>query len=72
VTGADRSAIPAAFWMTPDSVVEASLAAFARRQLIVIPGWRYKILMGALRVIPSSLTRWGSVYFVRRFRKSRN
>jgi short-subunit dehydrogenase len=71
VTGADRSAIPAAFWMTPDSVVEASLAAFARRQLIVIPGWRYKILMGALRLIPGSLTRWGSVYFVRRFRKNK-
>lgn len=71
VTGADRSAIPAGFWMTADSVVEASLAAFARRQLIVIPGWRYKLLIGALRVIPSSLTRRGSVYFVRRFRKNK-
>ena len=71
VTGSDRSAIPAAFWMTPDSVVEASLAAFARRQLIVIPGWRYKLLIGALRVIPGSVVRWGSVYFVRRFRKNK-
>jgi short-subunit dehydrogenase len=71
VTGADRSAIPASFWMTPDSVVEASLEAFARRQLIVIPGWRYKLLIGALRLIPGGLTRWGSVYFVRRFRKNK-
>jgi short-subunit dehydrogenase len=71
VTGADRSAIPAGFWMTPDSVVEASLAAFAKRTLIVIPGWRYKVLIGALRLIPGSLTRWGSVYFVRRFRKNK-
>jgi short-subunit dehydrogenase len=71
VTGADRSAIPAGFWMTPDSVVEESLSAFARRQLIVIPGWRYRMLIGALRMIPSGLTRWGSVYFVRRFRKNK-
>lgn len=71
VTGADRSAIPAGFWMTPDSVVEASLAGFARRQLIVIPGWRYRLLVGALRMFPGALVRWGSVYFVRRFRKSR-
>ena len=71
VTGADRSAIPAAFWMTPDTVVETSLAAFAKRQLIVIPGWRYKLLIGVLRMIPSSLTRWGSVSFVRRFRKNK-
>ncbi|MEO5922977.1 MAG: SDR family NAD(P)-dependent oxidoreductase [Bryobacteraceae bacterium] len=71
VTGADRSAIPAAFWMTPDSVVEASLAGFAQRKLFVIPGWRYKLLIGALRAIPGPLVRWGSVYFVRRFRKSR-
>jgi len=71
VTGADRSAIPASFWMTPDSVVEASLEGFARRKLFVIPGWRYKLLMGALRIIPSPLVRWGSVYFVRRFRKNK-
>lgn len=71
VTGADRSAIPAGFWMTPDSVVETSLAAFARRQLIVIPGWRYQLLIGALRLIPAKLVRWGSVYFVRRFRKNK-
>ena len=71
VTGADRSAIPAKLWMTADSVVKASLEGFARRKLFVIPGWRYKLLMGALRTIPSPLVRWGSVYFVRRFRKNK-
>jgi uncharacterized protein len=71
VTGADRSAIPAQFWMTPDSVVRTSLAAFARGQLIVIPGWRYKLLIGVLRILPAAWIRWGSVYFVRRFRKSK-
>jgi len=72
VTGADRAAIPTAFWMTPDSVVEASLAGFAQRKLFVIPGWRYQLLIGVLRLIPGSLVRWGSVYFVRRFRKNKN
>ncbi|MEO8099632.1 MAG: SDR family NAD(P)-dependent oxidoreductase [Acidobacteriota bacterium] len=69
VLGADRSAIPAAFWMTADSVVEASLRAFPKRTLFVVPGWRYKILVGILRVIPSGLMRWGSVGAVRRFRR---
>ncbi len=72
VTGTDRSAIPGWLWMTPDSVVETSLAAFAKRALIVVPGWRYQLLVGALRVIPGALMRWGSVYFVRRFRKSKS
>lgn len=71
VTGTNRSAIPSAFWMTPDTVVRASLDAFARRELIVIPGWRYKLLMGAVRALPGAWVRWGSVYFVRRFRKNK-
>jgi uncharacterized protein len=71
VLGADRSAIPSGFWMTSDSVVDASLAAFAERRLFVVPGWRYKLLVGALRIIPGPFVRWGSVYFVRRFRKNK-
>jgi short-subunit dehydrogenase len=70
VTGTNRSAIPSGFWMTPDSVVRASLEAFARRQLIVIPGWRYQLLMGLVRALPGAWVRWGSVYFVRRFRRN--
>jgi short-subunit dehydrogenase len=70
-TGTDRSAIPSAMWMTPDSIVKASLEAFAERKLIVIPGWRYKLLMGFIRAIPGAWVRWGSVYFVKRYRKSK-
>ncbi|MEI9812635.1 MAG: SDR family NAD(P)-dependent oxidoreductase [Acidobacteriota bacterium] len=71
VTGTNRSAIPAAMWMTPDSIVTASLEGFARRKLIVIPGWRYRLLMGFVRAIPGAWVRWGSVYFVARYRKSK-
>lgn len=70
VTRADRSAIPAAFWLTPDFVVEESLQAFARRKLFVIPGWRYKLVAAFLRAVPAPVIRWGSVYFVRRYRRS--
>ncbi|MEP6962057.1 MAG: SDR family NAD(P)-dependent oxidoreductase, partial [Acidobacteriota bacterium] len=69
VTGTDRSAIRSSLWMTADSVVEASLEGFARRKLFVVPGWRYKMLVGALRVIPAGLIRWGSIRAVQRFRK---
>lgn len=70
-TGTDRSAIPSAMWMTADSIVKASLQAFAQRKLIVIPGWRYKLLMGFIRAIPGAWVRWGSVYFVQRYRKTK-
>lgn len=70
-TGTDRSAISSKFWMTPDSVVQASLDGFAQRKLFVIPGWRYRLLVGVLRVLPGSVIRWGSVYFVRRYRKAK-
>jgi short-subunit dehydrogenase len=70
-TGTDRSAIPSSLWMTADSIVNASLAAFAQRKLIVIPGWRYQLLMGLVRALPGSWLRWGSVHFVKRYRKNR-
>ncbi|MEP7351705.1 MAG: SDR family NAD(P)-dependent oxidoreductase [Acidobacteriota bacterium] len=69
VTGMDRSALPSYMWMTADSVVEASLAGFARRKLFVIPGWRYKALIAFLACVPGPLKRWGSIYAVQRFRR---
>lgn len=71
VTHADRSAIPKSFWLTADFVVEGSLRAFQRRKLFVIPGWRYKLLTAFLRILPGPLVRWGSVYFVRRYRRGK-
>lgn len=72
LTGADRSAIPMGFWCTPDGVVDESLRALAERKLFVIPNWRYKVLMGFVRAIPSALVRWGSVYFVKLYRKNKH
>jgi short-subunit dehydrogenase len=71
VTRADRSAIPKSFWLTADFVVDESLRALERRKLFVIPGWRYKILTEFLGILPGPLVRWGSIYFVRRYRRGK-
>lgn len=51
----DRKKIPAWMWMTADEVVAASLRALDRGQLIVIPGWRYRLLAGLMRAFPRPL-----------------
>ncbi len=42
--GLDTGTIPALLWLKADDVVEASLSAFDRGKVIVVPGWKYKIL----------------------------
>jgi uncharacterized protein len=44
VIGMDRSRIPRWMWMPADDVVDASLKGFAADQLIVVPGWMYKVI----------------------------
>ena len=52
VLGVDRKFISGAWWMSAEDVVEASLKGLEKGQLFVIPGWRYKLLVGFLRMIP--------------------
>ena len=59
----DRSVIPSYMWMTAEEVVDASLRSLKRNKLIVIPGWRYKLLVGLSRWIPRSLLHAVSVRF---------
>ncbi|HVN03347.1 MAG TPA: SDR family oxidoreductase [Bryobacteraceae bacterium] len=51
----DRKAIPRWMWMSADEVVESSLRALDRGQLVVIPGWRYRLLVGLMRGFPRPL-----------------
>jgi short-subunit dehydrogenase len=54
--GLDRGRIaPRAFWLTAEGVVEASLQGLKRKQLFVIPGWRYRLLVGVLTKLPTAL-----------------
>jgi hypothetical protein len=67
--GVERSRIPASLWMTADFVVDESLHGFDRRRLFVIPGWRYKLLVRMLRLLPDGLVRWGSIRTATRYKQ---
>jgi short-subunit dehydrogenase len=55
VLGVDRKKVAGEkLWMSASDVVDASLAGFEKGKLVVIPGWRYKALVGVL----GSLPRW--------------
>ncbi len=56
VLGEDRGSLaPPSLWLTADAVVDASLKGLANRSLFVIPGWRYKLVVGLLRTLPTAL-----------------
>jgi len=65
----DRSRVPASLWMTADFVVEESLRGFDARKLFVIPGWRYKLLVRALKILPDVLIRFGSIRAAQRYKR---
>jgi len=67
--GMDRSRIPASWWMTADVVVEESLRGFGRGKLFVIPGWRYKLLVWIIKLVPSGLMQWGSIRAAQRYKQ---
>ena len=67
--GMDRSAVPASLWMTAEFVVAESLRGFDRRTLFVVPGWRYKLLVWMLRLLPGGLIRWGSIRIAQRYKR---
>ena len=58
VLGSDRKQIAKQLWMRADFVVGESLAALASRQLIVIPGWRYKLIVAIGTRLPLSWRLW--------------
>jgi short-subunit dehydrogenase len=68
----DRNRIPRSMWMTPDFVVDESLAAFQKGTLFVIPGWRYKALVGAMRVLPAPVLRAATIRAVQRYREKKD
>ena len=67
----DRSPIPKQLWLDAGFVVAESLRAFDRGQLIVVPGWRYKIIVAFLRATPGAIMRRISAALGRRYRKSK-
>ncbi len=68
----DRSAIPQSLWMTADFVVEDSLRNFDRAKLVVIPGWRYKLIVAGMKMIPAGMMRRLSRGGTQRFRRPKD
>lgn len=55
VMGMDRTKIAKSLWLTSRDVVENSLRGLEKNRLFVIPGWRYRLLVGFTRLLPRSL-----------------
>jgi uncharacterized protein len=51
----DKRTIPGYMWMSAEEVVDASLRGLKHDKLIVIPGWKYKLLVGISQWIPRRL-----------------
>ncbi len=64
--GMDRARIPKSWWMSSEDVVAESFRGLAHNRLIVIPGFRYKALVAALRWVPPALYEVGSAVYARR------
>jgi short-subunit dehydrogenase len=55
--GVDPETVPRFAWMTPEAVVDASLDALARGDVICVPGSGYKLLHAASGAMPRSVFR---------------
>lgn len=55
--GMDARNIPRSLWMKAGDVVEASLDGLDRGDLIVVPGWKYKIGAVLMKHLPHSIKR---------------
>ena len=51
----DRGMVSASLWTPVEKVVDASLEGLKQGKLFVVPGWRYKLIVSLLRLIPRSL-----------------
>jgi len=55
VLGIKRDFISSAWWMPAEDVVEASLRGLDKGKLFVVPGWRYKLLVSVMRMLPRGM-----------------
>jgi hypothetical protein len=62
VLGLDREEVfGGAWWMKAEDVVEASLHGLEKGKLFVVPGLRYKLLVGLLRLLPRGVLHFAVV-----------
>jgi short-subunit dehydrogenase len=57
VAGVRTEDVPGFAWMAPEAVVDASLEALRKGELLVIPGGGNKVMGAVIRALPSSVAR---------------
>lgn len=67
--GVARNKIPRSLWMRAEDVVAASLQGLDHGSLFVIPGWKYKLFVLALKLFPRRLMYALNVRAGRRMRR---
>jgi short-subunit dehydrogenase len=70
--GVDRGAIPKSLWMSAEVVVDTSLRNLERNRLIVVPGWRYRLFLAGIGILPQSCRRFLAIKYSNSSRKSGN
>jgi short-subunit dehydrogenase len=55
VIGVDRALVPGFLWLEASFVVRESLRALERNELLVIPSWKYRLMVAVARRLPSAL-----------------
>ncbi len=66
VIGIDRAKIPRWLWLDAGFVVDESLRALDRGKVVVVPSWRYKLLVAFLKCMPEILLRGGTIRYSRK------
>lgn len=56
--GLDPQRVPWFLWMYPERCVRLSLAALRRGKAVCVPNLGYRLLLGAVRILPRGLVRW--------------
>ena len=64
--GIDRNTIPGYLWMTAEEVVDTSLRGLTQNRLIVVPGWKNRLLLILFRRLPQALKHFALIKYVRR------
>jgi short-subunit dehydrogenase len=67
----DRGRIPKSLWTPTAFVVSESLRGFDEGRLIVVPGWRYKLIAAFLRMMPAGLMLRIVAHFASRYRRTK-
>src|SRR3984957_1819933 len=55
VLGMDRALVPKFLWLDADFVVGESLRALERNDFLVIPSWKYRLVVAVMRSLPRAL-----------------